>query len=90
VRSVARHASILGQTSLFAFIFQYFLYFTIFVLLDIPYSAYWPILFIISAALVYIAAHVWYVRGWNVYLVIPYRRILTAVGVRKGSSLSRL
>ncbi|MCU0411464.1 MAG: hypothetical protein MUF82_02885, partial [Bacteroidetes bacterium] len=90
MRGFARHASILGQTSLFAFIFQYFIYFTVFVWMDLPYSPVWPITFLVSAAIVYAASHWWFSRGLNVYLAIPYRRFFVALGIRKGSALSRL
>jgi len=75
IRRAALFSGVIGRTSLSTFVLQYFIYFTGFVLLRLDYTPFWPLYFVASVAIIYIAGYYWDKNGWNRYLVVPYRRL---------------
>ena len=77
-----KFTEVLGQTSLFVFMFQYYIYFTFFMLLDLQFTVLWPLYFIASVALIAIVAQFWKRRDYNRFLDIRYpgviRRLMSA------------
>jgi hypothetical protein len=65
-------AEVLGQTSLFVFIFQYYVYFTFFSEASLSFSSYWPLYFIASVAVISLASSFWHKRNYNRFLKVPY------------------
>lgn len=63
---------VLGQTSLFVFIIQYFMYYTVLVELDLGVSALWPVYFLGSVVVICAIAYAWYRAELNQYLRVPY------------------
>jgi hypothetical protein len=63
-------ASRLGQTSLFVFILQYYVYFSLLVLADPPYSRVWPAYFVATLLVVILGDLFWYRRGFNRLLTV--------------------
>ncbi len=57
--------AMLGQTSMFVFILQYCIYFTIFPLLKIPFTIFWPLIFIVSVLFIIWIANLWHRSGLN-------------------------
>jgi uncharacterized membrane protein len=72
VNRVASFAEVLGQTSLFVFIIQYYVYFTFFSEVNFGLTMVWPLYFVASVAVISIVSKVWYERGLNRLLVVPY------------------
>ena len=70
-----RIASMSGRVSVFMFIVQYYVYFTIFVLADLPYSHLWPLYFIASVAVVAFVSQIWDNGNYNRFLWMPYNAI---------------
>jgi len=65
-------AEVIGQTSLFVFIVQYYVYFTFFSEANFRFTVVWPLYFIASVAVIYIVSKLWFERGLNRVLVVPY------------------
>ncbi|HEY4788642.1 MAG TPA: heparan-alpha-glucosaminide N-acetyltransferase domain-containing protein, partial [Bacteroidales bacterium] len=61
---------IVGKSSLFAFMFQYFIYFTVVVLINPPFFYWWPLFFCVTAILIVLVVKFWYEKGFNQYLTI--------------------
>jgi uncharacterized membrane protein len=57
---IISNLEIVGRTSLFAFIIQYFMYFSIVVWINPPYVKLWPILFIVTAFINIVIVKFWY------------------------------
>ncbi len=60
--------ALLGRTSLFVFLLQYYVYYVILYYLDLPYHLIWPIYFLATLGLIYGCAKVWEGRGYNRHL----------------------
>ena len=60
----------MGQTSLFVFIFQYFVYFSFLVMAAPAYSPIWPAYFLVSLVVVVFVAQLWYRNGLNRFLTV--------------------
>jgi hypothetical protein len=65
VRIFMNYAAILGRNSLFVFVIQYYVYYTIFYELRLSYSVIWPLYFIISIAVISALATIWDRKGLN-------------------------
>jgi uncharacterized membrane protein len=73
---------IIGKTSLVAFILQYFIYFSVFVWLDLKFQSFWMIYFIVSVVVIFRVLHFWQAKGLNRYFSIlhfPFRTARKAV-----------
>lgn len=75
VKAVMEFTRILGQVSLFVFILQYYVYFSVFVLLRLDYSPFWPLYFAVSIIVIYLPSKIFYDRGLNRYFIVPYSRL---------------
>jgi uncharacterized membrane protein len=64
-------AEVLGRNSLFVFILQYFVYFTIFPLAGFGFTTLWPLYFILSAVGIWGLALLWDRSKMNRFLTIP-------------------
>lgn len=62
--------SLLGRTSLFVFIAQFYVYYLLFFYLRLPYTPFWPLYFAASLAGLTALARVWEERGYNRYLTL--------------------
>jgi uncharacterized membrane protein len=72
IRGISRFTQVLGQVSLFVFIAQYYVYFSLFVLLQLEYSVLWPLYFAVSVIAIYVPSKLWFTHGLNRYLTVPY------------------
>ena len=70
---------VLGQVSLVAFILQYYVYFSLFIILNLKYSVFWPLYFAVSVCLIYVPTRFAFRHGFNKYLSVPYSRMLDFV-----------
>ncbi len=61
-----------GQTSLFAFVAQFFVYYTALYLLDLPVGPLWPVIFAGTVALLIGATLLWHRSGWNRFLTVGW------------------
>jgi hypothetical protein len=61
---------IIGKTSLFAFIIQYFMYFSFVIWINPPYSDFWPVFFLLTLFMNIIAIRLWYRSGLNRFLTL--------------------
>jgi uncharacterized membrane protein len=75
--------SLLGRTSLFVFLLQFYLYFVVFHYLALPFSHLWPLYYVLSICVVYGVARWWQTIGGNRYLEVSYW--LRGVRLRKSS-----
>ena len=62
----------LGQTSLFAFVVQYYVYFTVVQIVHahLPYPSAWPVYFVMTLALVLVPVREWHRRGFNRFITV--------------------
>lgn len=67
---IISNLEIVGRTSLFAFIIQYFMYFSIVVWINPPYVKLWPILFIATAFINIVIVKFWYKMGFNKFITV--------------------
>ena len=82
-----RLAGQVGQTSLFVFVLQYFVYFFFLVLAALPYTSAWPLLFLASLLLVIRVQQAWHGRGLNRLLtVLPLLPLSVDSGLGQGPS----
>jgi uncharacterized membrane protein len=65
IRFYGMVSGILGRNALFVFIFQFYIFFTLFFYLNLPHSPFWPLFFIGYAASIIGAAHLWERKGLN-------------------------
>ena len=74
----------IGQVSLFVFILQYYIYFSLLYSLHLRPGHYWPLYFLISVALIIMAALFWHRRGLNRFITVGYHgkrtRLIAAPG----------
>jgi uncharacterized membrane protein len=73
-RFYAKVSSILGRNSLFAFILQFYVYYTLLFYLDLPYSPFWPVYFVVSAVFIIGAAHLWERKRLNRFFTLGTSR----------------
>jgi len=71
-RWLRRELSVLGRTSLFLFVLQYFVYYTGFGFLRLPYSPWWPLYLALSVILMWRLAHFWLSAGYNRFITVGY------------------
>ncbi len=69
---VRRGLAMIGETSLFVFLVQFYVYYTVLRLLALPYSPWWPAYFVVSIAATLYLAREWHRRGLNRYLTVRY------------------
>lgn len=62
----------LGQSSLFVFVLQYYVYFTVVHLLPLPYTPFWPAILAVSALIIILLARLWLRRGYNRFITVGY------------------
>jgi hypothetical protein len=67
-----RYFELMGRNSLFVFMLQYFVYFTVLSELNLGYSSLWPFIFVLSLVPVGVGAVFWDKKGWNRYLRVPF------------------
>jgi len=63
-------ASIIGRTSLFVFIIQYCVYYTLLYSLKLKYSNYWPVIFAFSMIPMILLAKFWDRNGYNRFITV--------------------
>jgi hypothetical protein len=68
--ALRRWAGILGRSSLFVFVLQYYVYFTAFYLLHLRRSVLWPLYFVASLAFLVATARAWELAGLNRWMTI--------------------
>ena len=72
VSKIIEYTSIIGKTSLFVFLIQYFIYFTVFPLLALNYTLFWPVYFVLPIVLIFYVAKFWYTAGFNRYMTFGF------------------
>lgn len=78
---------IVGKTSLFAFIFQYYIYFSVVVWFDPPYWKLWPLFFLGTVIFIVIVIKFWYIKGFNKYLTILDLPVWKLFDSKKGKNI---
>ncbi len=68
--SIIYRFELIGRTSLFVFVLQYFMYFFILVLIDPPFTVFWPVLFLITIYIVMVASKFWYHKKYNRFITV--------------------
>lgn len=69
-------ASILGKTSLFIFVLQYYVYFSLYSLLDLSFTFLWPLYFTISIAIIFYLAKIWHEKNYNRFMTVNYSHMV--------------
>ena len=64
--------ALIGKSSLFVFVFQYYLYFVLLRALHLPSIRWWPAYYATSMLLVYVASRLWMRYNLNRYLTVGY------------------
>ena len=76
-----RVAGMIGQNSLLVFVVQYFMYFSVVKLLDLPLSPWWPLYFAATLLPIFFAAKLWHAAKGNRFFTVRYpalhRRVMT-------------
>lgn len=72
----------LGRNSLFVFLAQYFVYFSLFASAGLEYTPLWPTLFIASASILVAGTIAWDRTGWSRHLTLRVPERLTGVVAR--------
>jgi uncharacterized membrane protein len=70
-------ATLFGRTSLFVFILQFYVYYVLLLYLNLPYTPFWPLVFVVSIAGITALAKVWDDGAMNRYLTVGLRRSTT-------------
>ena len=70
--AVLRALSLIGQASLFVFLLEYLVYDLVLFEAHLPYTAAWPLLFMLSLGVIWPLAAIWARRGYNRHLTIGY------------------
>jgi len=73
IKTLLTPMAILGRTSLFVFVIQYYVYYTAIYLLKLSYSEWWPLYFIVSMMVIWIPCKIWDDKGLN--------RLITLKGI---------
>lgn len=68
-------ATLLGRTSLFVFILQFYVYYVLLFVLNLPYTPFWPLLFVASLAGITLLAKVWDDGARNRHFSVGLRRL---------------
>lgn len=81
VQSLFAWATLLGRTSLFVFILQFYVYYVLLLSLNLPYTPFWPLVFVASLAGITALAKVWDEGARNRHFTIGLRHLMkTRVG----------
>ncbi|HKG94508.1 MAG TPA: heparan-alpha-glucosaminide N-acetyltransferase domain-containing protein [Gemmatimonadaceae bacterium] len=86
-----RAVALVGQTSLFVFIAQFYVYYVATYYLRLPYTPLWPLFFLASLAVILAAAHVWHSRGLNTVLTVrlpAIARVATAARAAAAAAIA--
>lgn len=67
---VLHNLEIIGKTSLFAFVLQYFMYFSVVVWINPPYWKIWPLFFILTMFINIILIRLWDKKELNKYITV--------------------
>ncbi len=72
LKSISGYVSVFGRASLATFVFQYFMYYGLFVVLSPPLSDWWPLYLVSSVVVLHALASAWDRRELNRILDVPY------------------
>jgi uncharacterized membrane protein len=70
-------ATLLGRTSLFVFILQFYVYYVLLLSLNLPYTPFWPLVFVASLAGITALAKVWDEGARNGHFTVGLRHLTT-------------
>jgi uncharacterized membrane protein len=62
--------SLLGQTSFFVFVLQYYVYFVVLYLAHLNYTIFWPLYLLATITCIIPLAYIWRIRGYNRFLTL--------------------
>ena len=79
----------IGLASLFIYIVQFYVYVVVLRSLRLPYTPFWPLLFLFSIVFLAKAAAVWNAREGNRFLTVGVAALLRVVERRKQSALTK-
>ena len=65
-------AVMVGQTSLFAFVIEYYVYLAIIYPMHLSYTVVWPLYFVASVVTVAFTCWIWRHRGYNRFITVGY------------------
>lgn len=67
---------LLGRTSLFVFILQYFVFYTALRLMNLPFTKFWPFYFLASIVIMSGLSHIWNKTNCNRFLTVQYPNLV--------------
>ncbi len=70
-------ATLLGRTSLFVFILQFYVYYVLLLSLNLPYTPFWPLVFVASLVGITALAKVWDEGARNRHFTVGLRHLTT-------------
>lgn len=76
--------SVLGRTSLFVFMLQFYVYYVILYDINLRLSVLWPIYFIISAILIFAVAKIWDINNLNRFITVGSAGVFLKEFKKKG------
>lgn len=79
----------IGLASFFVYIVQYYIYVVLLHALRLPYTPFWPLIFLLSIALLAMVATVWNLSGGNRYLTVGLGPLLKRVAHRGSTILEK-
>jgi len=79
----------IGLASFFVYIVQFYVYVVVLRSLRLPYTPFWPLIFLFSIALLSALASVWNVRGGNRFLTVGVGALLERLGHGRGRILEK-
>jgi uncharacterized membrane protein len=74
-RWIRQELAVLGRASLFLFVLQFFVYYTGFAFLSLPYAPWWPVYFALSVVFLWWSARVWLSLGYNRFITVGVPRL---------------
>jgi hypothetical protein len=87
LQRLSGEAARVGRCSLMLFVAQAFVYYAALTLLALPYSRFWPAIFVVTLLPLYLAAYVWDRHKLNVVLSVGLERVLTRLAESRSSVL---
>jgi hypothetical protein len=73
-RKCIEFTSLLGQTSFFVFVVQYYVYYVLIYCSHLKFSILWPFYFLGSVLLISILAGIWHAKGYNRFLTFRWNK----------------
>jgi hypothetical protein len=74
-RKCIEFTALIGQTSFFVFVVQYYVYYVLIYCSHLKISILWPFYFLGSVIFISILACIWHTKGYNQYLTLRWNKV---------------